>query len=53
MSTLEKALDQINKDFGAGTISALSGQPALEVTAFSTGSLNLDMALGVGGHPFW
>lgn len=51
MSGLEKALDQINKDFGAGTISALSGQPALEVTAFSTGSLNLDMALGVGGIP--
>jgi recombination protein RecA len=51
MSGLEKALDQINKDFGAGTISALSGQPALKVTAFSTGSLNLDMALGVGGIP--
>lgn len=51
MSSLEKALDQINKDFGAGTISALSGQPSLEVTAFSTGSLNLDMALGVGGIP--
>ena len=51
MSSLEKALDQINKDFGAGTISELSGQPSLEVTAFSTGSLNLDMALGVGGIP--
>ena len=51
MSSLEKALDQINKDFGAGTVAALSGQPSLEVTAFSTGSLNLDMALGVGGIP--
>ena len=36
---------------GAGTVAALSGQPSLEVTAFSTGSLNLDMALGVGGIP--
>ncbi len=51
MSSLEKALDQINKDFGAGTVASLSGQPSLEVSAFSTGSLNLDMALGVGGIP--
>ena len=48
---LEKALQAINKDFGAGTVAALGDSVHMDVESFSTGSLNLDMALGIGGLP--
>jgi recombination protein RecA len=51
----EKALDlavgQIEKQFGEGSIMKLGGQAAKEVDVIPTGSLSLDMALGVGGVP--
>jgi len=51
--TLQKAIDSIVQRFGKGAIMALGGDPgerqAIEVV--STGSLNLDRALGVGGLP--
>lgn len=48
---LDTALAQIEKTFGKGSIMKLGSQSALEVEATSTGSLGLDIALGVGGLP--
>ncbi len=48
---LSTALSQIQKQFGQGSIMKLGEQEALNVETFSTGSLGLDLALGVGGLP--
>jgi len=48
---LEAALSQIEKSFGKGSIMKLGTQDSLEVESVSTGSLGLDIALGVGGLP--
>lgn len=48
---LETALSQIEKSFGQGSIMKLGAQEALNVESISTGSLGLDIALGVGGVP--
>ncbi len=48
---LDTALAQIEKAFGKGSIMKLGTQDALEVESISTGSLGLDIALGVGGLP--
>jgi recombination protein RecA len=48
---LEAALSQIERAFGKGSIMKLGAAQALEVEAVSTGSLGLDIALGIGGLP--
>lgn len=48
---LAATLSQIEKDFGKGSIMRLGQKPAVDVDAISTGSLGLDLALGVGGLP--
>jgi recombination protein RecA len=48
---LESALAQIERSFGKGSIMKLGSTPALDVSAISTGSIGLDIALGVGGLP--
>ncbi len=48
---LETALSQIEKSFGKGSIMKLGDKEAVSVEAISTGSLGLDMALGIGGVP--
>ncbi len=48
---LAKALEQIEKQFGAGAVMKLGDNAHMNVGAISTGSLSLDMALGVGGIP--
>lgn len=48
---LETALAQLEKKEGKGIIMRLGDNPALEVKAVSTGSLSLDLALGIGGIP--
>ena len=49
---LEAALGQIEKSFGKGSIMRLGkNDPQVEVEAISTGSLGLDIALGIGGLP--
>lgn len=48
---LETALSQIEKQFGKGAIMKLGENTAMNVEAISTGSLSLDMALGIGGIP--
>ncbi len=48
---IENAIGQIEKDFGKGTIMRMGDAPEMEVSAISTGSLTLDLALGIGGIP--
>ncbi len=48
---LDSALAQIEKTFGKGSIMKLGNQERLEIETISTGSLGLDIALGVGGIP--
>jgi recombination protein RecA len=49
---LESALQQIERQFGKGSIMRLgAGSPVMEIEATSTGSLGLDIALGIGGLP--
>lgn len=48
---LAAALAQIEKQFGKGSIMKLGDTQQLDIEAVSTGSLGLDMALGIGGLP--
>jgi recombination protein RecA len=48
---LEMALAQIDKDFGKGAVMKLGENLHMNVDTISTGSIGLDMALGVGGLP--
>lgn len=48
---LSAALQQIEKQFGAGSIMRLGEKTHLNVETISTGSLSLDIALGAGGFP--
>jgi recombination protein RecA len=49
---LESALQQIERQFGKGSIMKLGADsPVIEIEATSTGSLGLDIALGIGGLP--
>ena len=49
--SLEAALKQIDKSFGKGTLMKLSDKPNNRIESISTGSLGLDVALGIGGIP--
>jgi recombination protein RecA len=48
---LETALGQIERNFGKGSIMRLGTNQAMDIEALSTGSLSLDVALGIGGLP--
>src|SRR4051812_13888735 len=48
---LEAALAQIDRAFGKGSAMKLGSREALQIEAISTGSLGLDIALGIGGLP--
>lgn len=49
---LEAALGQIERQFGKGSIMRLGDNQAMDIESVSTGSLTLDIALGIGGLPF-
>ena len=49
---LEAALSQIERQFGKGSIMRLGDNQAMDIESVSTGSLTLDIALGIGGLPF-
>ena len=51
LKALETALAQIEKQCGKGSIMRLGENMDMEVTGVSTGSLSLDLALGIGGVP--
>ena len=48
---IEQAISQIERQFGRGSIMKMGDEKVIDVPAISTGSLALDLALGVGGVP--
>ena len=48
---LQTAISQIERDFGSGAVMRLGENAHMEVQAVHTGSISLDMALGIGGLP--
>ena len=48
---LDAAISQITDNFGKGSIMKLGQQAAMDIDSISTGSLSLDLALGIGGLP--
>ena len=48
---LEAAISQIDENFGKGSVMKLGQQTALDIESISTGSISLDLALGIGGLP--
>ena len=51
LKALQLAMDKIEKDHGKGTIMKMGDNKVEEVAVIPTGSLGLDVALGVGGYP--
>ncbi len=51
MRSLEIALKQIEKQFGRGAVMRLGDRAKVKVPVISTGSIGLNLALGVGGYP--
>ena len=49
--TLDQVMAEIEKQFGKGAIMKLGSQEHIEIETTSSGSLSLDIALGVGGYP--
>ncbi len=48
---LKLTMDKIDKDFGKGSVMMMNEKTNLEIDVISTGSIGLDMALGIGGLP--
>ncbi len=48
---LEAAISQIDENFGKGSVMKLGQKTSLDIESISTGSLSLDLALGIGGLP--
>ena len=48
---LDVAMSQIEQTYGKGSIMKLGQRTVMDVEAISTGSLSLDVALGIGGLP--
>tara|TARA_B100001996_G_scaffold279423_1_gene219934 strand:- start:237 stop:1334 length:1098 start_codon:yes stop_codon:yes gene_type:complete len=48
---LDAAISQIDENFGKGSVMKLGQKAAINIEAISTGSLSLDLALGIGGLP--
>ena len=51
LKALQAAMDRIEKNFGKGSIMKLGDDNIQEIEVIPTGSLGLDVALGVGGYP--
>ncbi len=51
LKVLKLAMDKIDKDFGKGSVMKLGERQTIAIEAISTGSITLDMALGIGGLP--
>ena len=51
LQAITVAMSQIEKQFGTGSIMRLGSGAHVEIEAISTGALNLDLALGIGGLP--
>ena len=51
LKALQLTLDKMEKSYGKGTVMRLGDKPVENIDAIPTGSLGLDIALGIGGYP--
>ena len=51
LKALKLTMDRMDKAYGKGTVMKMGDAPVVEVDSIPTGSLTLDVALGVGGYP--
>ena len=51
LKALKLTLDKLDKAYGKGTVMRMSDAPVIDVEVIPSGSLGLDVALGVGGYP--
>ena len=51
LKALQLTLDKMDKSYGKGTVMRLGDKPVENIDAIPTGSLGLDLALGIGGYP--
>lgn len=51
LKALKLTLDKMDKTYGKGTVMKMSDQSVIDVDVIPSGSLGLDLALGVGGYP--
>lgn len=51
LKALQLTIDKLDKAYGKGTVMRLSDEPVMDIPAISSGSLGLDIALGIGGIP--
>lgn len=51
LKALQLTMSKIDKDYGKGTIMKMGDQAIADVPSISSGSLSLDIALGIGGYP--
>lgn len=51
LKALQLTLDRLDKTYGKGTVMKLGGQAVEQMEVIPTGSLTMDLALGVGGYP--
>ena len=51
LKSLETTISQIERNFGKGSVMRLGEREVVEIDAISSGSLSLDVALGIGGFP--
>jgi len=51
LKALQLTIDKLDKTYGKGTVMKLNDQKVMDIPAISTGSLGLDIALGIGGIP--
>lgn len=51
LKALQLTIDKLEKAYGKGTVMRLSDEEVIDVPAISTGSISLDLALGIGGIP--
>jgi len=51
LKALKLTMDRMDKAYGKGTVMKMGDAPVVEVDSIPTGSLTLDIALGVGGYP--
>src|SRR5688500_217317 len=51
LKALQLTIDKLDKTYGKGTVMKLSDEKIVDIPAISTGSLGLDIALGIGGLP--
>ena len=51
LKALQLTLDKIDKDYGKGTIMKLGSKPLENIPIIPSGSVGLDVALGIGGYP--